>query len=353
MCRKLFCLTLFVLVLWLVMGPSPAYGQEGLIGYWKFDETSGTTAEDSAGGDNNGTLSDNVEWQPGGGMSGGAILLDGTSTAHVEIPSTGILASSGTVAVWGYLSAPQPGQTRYFFGHTTQPPYNNRIQLYMDGGNTELDLGLGDSHTRQTNIMILELETWYHVALTWDKSDYVVYVDGEEVASGTYTGLAGIHEFAWIGNDGNPETEGVEAFGGLLDEVRIYNRALNPAEILAAMKGEPFTKASGPTPKDGALHTDTWVNLAWRAGDFAVSHDIYLGDSFDDVNEGAGDTFRGNQTDVFYVAGFPGVAFPEGLVPGTTKPSRIVPGKVMYGASRFHQRPPTVPSRLMATSSYL
>jgi len=323
MCRKLICLTLFVLVLWLVMGPSPAYGQEGLIGYWKFDETSGTTAEDSAGADNNGTLSDNVEWQPGGGVSGGAILLDGTSTAHVEFPSTGILASSGTVAMWGYLSAPQPGQTRYFFGHTTQPPYNNRIQLYMDGGNTELDLGLGDSHTRQTNIMILELETWYHVALTWDNSDYVVYVDGEEVASGTYTGLAGIHEFAWIGNDGNPETEGTEAFGGLLDEVRIYNRALNPAEILAAMKGEPFTKASGPTPKDGALHTDTWVNLAWRAGDFAVSHDIYLGDSFDDVNDGAGDTFRGNQTDVFYVAGFPGFPYPEGLVPGTTYYWRI------------------------------
>ena len=305
------------------MGPSQAYGQEGLIGYWKFDESSGTTAEDSAGADNNGTLSDNVEWQPGGGMSGGAILLDGTSTAHVEIPSTGILASSGTVAVWGYLSAPQPSQTRYFFGHTTQPPYNNRIQLYMDGGNTELDLGLGDSHTRQTNIMILELETWYHVALTWEGANYIVYVDGEEVASGTYTGLAAIHDFAWIGNDGNPETEGVEAFGGLLDEVRIYNRALNAAEILAAMKGEPFTKASGPSPKDGVLHTGTWVNLAWRAGDFAVSHDIYLGDSFDDVNEGVGDTFRANQTDVFYVAGFPGYAYPDGLVSGTTYYWRI------------------------------
>ena len=114
MCRKLFCLTSFVVVLWLVMGPSSAQGQEGLIGYWKLDETSGTTAEDSAGGDNNGTLSDNVEWQPGGGMSGGALLFDGTSTAHVEFPSTGILASSGTVAMWGYLPAPQPSQTRYF-----------------------------------------------------------------------------------------------------------------------------------------------------------------------------------------------------------------------------------------------
>ena len=325
MCRKLFYLTSFVLVLWLVMSHSLAYGQEGLIGYWKFDETSGTTAEDSAGGDNNGTLSDNVEWQPGSGVSGGAILLDGTSTAHVEIPSTGILAMSGTIAEWGYLSAPQPGQTRYFFGHTTQPPYNNRIQLYMDGSNTELDLGLGDTHTRQTNIMILELETWYHIALTWDNGNYVVFVDGEEVASGSYTGLAAIHDFLWIGNDGNPETEGTEAFGGLLDEVRIYNRALNAVEILAAMKGEPFVKASGPTPKDGALNTQTWVNLSWRAGDFAVSHDVYIGDNFDDVNDASRDSdlFRGNQTDDFYVAGFSGYAFPDGLVPGTTYYWRI------------------------------
>jgi len=323
MFRKLFCLTLFVLFCGLVIPPSLTFSQEGLIGYWKFDEESGTTASDSAGGDNNGTLSDNVEWQPGSGVSGGTLLLDGTSTAHVEFPSTGMLASSGTIAIWGYLSAPQPAQTRYFFGHTTQPSYNNRIQLYMDGANTELDLGLGDTHTRQTNIMILELETWYHVALTWDGGKYVVYVNGEEVASGTYTGLAGIHDFAWIGNDGNPVSEGTEAFGGLLDEVRIYNRALNAVEILAAMKGEPFTKASGPSPKDGTLHTGTWVNLAWRAGDFAVSHDIYLGDSFDDVNESLGDTFRGNQTDVFYVAGFPGFAFPDGLVPGTTYYWRI------------------------------
>jgi hypothetical protein len=325
MCRKLFYLISFVFVLWLGMGASLSFGQEGLIGYWKFDETSGTIAEDSAGGDNNGTLSDNVEWQPGGGVSGGAILLDGTSTAHVEVPSTGILATSGTIAEWAYLSAPQPGQTRYFFGHTTQPPYNNRIQMYMDGGNTELDLGLGDSHTRQTNITILELETWYHVALTWNNGNYVVYLDGEEVANGSYTGLAAIYDFLWIGNDGNPETEGTEGFGGLIDETRIYNRALDAVEILAAMKGEPFVKASGPSPKDGALNPGTWANLSWRAGDFAVSHDVYLGDNFDDVNEATRDSdlFRGNQTDLFYVAGFPGYAYPEGLINGTTYYWRI------------------------------
>jgi len=81
--------------------------------------------------------------------------------------------------------------------------------------------------------------------------------------------------------------------------------------------------ATRPNPADGALNEDTWVNLSWSPGSFAVSHDVYLGDNFDDVDNGTGDTFWGNQTATFYVAGFPGFAFPEGLVPGTTYYWRI------------------------------
>jgi hypothetical protein len=45
---------------------------------------------------------------------------------------------------------------------------------------------------------------------------------------------------------------------------------------------------------------------------------VYIGDNFDDMNAGAEATFQGNQTDTFIVAGFPGFAYPAGLVPGTT-----------------------------------
>ncbi|KPK37790.1 MAG: hypothetical protein AMJ65_13810 [Phycisphaerae bacterium SG8_4] len=166
--------------------------------------------------------------------------------------------------------------------------------------------------------MVLETETWYHVALTWDNGIYVVYVDGEQGATGSYTGLSTIHDFAWIGNDGNPVSEGTEAFGGLLEEVRLYDHALNSAEIQAIMTIAPLPKASGPSPKDGALHMDTWVNLEWRAGDFAVSHDVYIGDNFDDVNDGAPHTFVGNQTETSILAGFPGFAIPDGFVAGAT-----------------------------------
>jgi hypothetical protein len=80
----------------------------------------------------------------------------------------------------------------------------------------------------------------------------------------------------------------------------------------------PKFKAYNPVPADGAYHEDTWVNLSWTPGDFAVSHDVYLGEDFDAVDEGAEGTFIGNQAATFLVAGFPGFPYPDGLIPGTT-----------------------------------
>jgi len=82
--------------------------------------------------------------------------------------------------------------------------------------------------------------------------------------------------------------------------------------------GNPYARR--PSPKDGTMHEDTWVTLSWTAGDFAVSHDVYLGENFDDVNDGTreAEVYRGNQTLAYYVAGFPGFAYPDGLIPGTT-----------------------------------
>jgi len=82
-------------------------------------------------------------------------------------------------------------------------------------------------------------------------------------------------------------------------------------------------KARDPDPADGVFLEQTWATLAWKPGDLAVSHNVYMGDNFDDVNDGAGDTFRGNQGGDFYVAGFAGNAFPDGLVNGTTYYWRI------------------------------
>ncbi|MFB0555713.1 MAG: LamG domain-containing protein [Phycisphaerae bacterium] len=91
--------------------------------------------------------------------------------------------------------------------------------------------------------------------------------------------------------------------------------------------GLGFGPATRPDPANGALYTDTWASLGWRPGDFALSHDVYLGDNFEDVNNGTPDSsgFQGNQplTSTFFVVGVPGFPYPDGLVPGTTYYWRI------------------------------
>ncbi|NIO62953.1 MAG: hypothetical protein GTO14_17360, partial [Anaerolineales bacterium] len=192
----------------------------GLVGHYKFDQD----ATDSSGNNNHGTLTGNLQWAAGN--IDGALSVDGTTgiADHIEISTAGISVTSGTVAMWAKLAPdPQAPATRYFFGHTTIPPWNNRIQLYMDDSDTTLDMGLGDNHDRHKDILALATEIWYHIALTWDGSNYVVYVNGAAMANGSYIGLDTLNTVADIGNDGRNDATGrTEAFNGLLDDVRIY-----------------------------------------------------------------------------------------------------------------------------------
>ena len=91
---------------------------------------------------------------------------------------------------------------------------------------------------------------------------------------------------------------------------------------LTAIK-KVMAKAYNPTPADGSLYNDTWVSLGWSPGDTTVSHDVYFGSSFDDVNDRTNETFQGNQAATYFIAGSPGSPYPDGLVPGTTYYWRI------------------------------
>jgi len=85
----------------------------------------------------------------------------------------------------------------------------------------------------------------------------------------------------------------------------------------------PRLKAYHPAPDDGELYMDTWASLSWSQGETAVSHDVYFGENSADVNEGTNNTFQGNQGEKFYIVGFPGYPYPDGLIPGTTYYWRI------------------------------
>jgi hypothetical protein len=106
--------------------------------------------------------------------------------------------------------------------------------------------------------------------------------------------------------------------------VRIFDQAgeANPDDIMRLAEYTAM-KAGNPYPADGAIFLDTWVNLSWGPGAYAASHDVYFGDNFDEVNDGTGDTFQGNQISTMFIIGFPGFPYPDGLVPGTTYYWRI------------------------------
>jgi hypothetical protein len=173
-----------------------------------------------------------------------------------------------------------------------------------------------------TSTTVLQADEWYHAVVTVTDEEgggSQIYINGvleNEATGGSGGDYLGPLNFGSWNNSGRN-------YHGLMDDIRIYDHILSEVEILGTMEGKPWPFAFGPNPEDGSIHEDTWVNLSWSPGGFAVSHDVYLGDSLDDVNNGTGDTFRGNQGTTFYVAGFPGFAFPDGLVPGTTYYWRI------------------------------
>ncbi len=94
------------------------------------------------------------------------------------------------------------------------------------------------------------------------------------------------------------------------DEIRFGNTF---ADVMGTVES-----SSAPSPADGVLYEATWATLSWRPGAFAVSHDLYLGTNFDDVNDGAESVFQGNLTNTSIVVGFMGFPVPDGLVRGTT-----------------------------------
>ncbi len=316
MSKRWIYLISFILVL--VFSISESKGTDpSLVGWWRFEEGSGTIAYDSSGNGLDGNLVGGATWSEG--RFGGGLELDGTS-GYVSVPDFELTTDSITFVIWlnGWkggdwaplISSRVVGQCEMIFGDddTLRYVWNNDSSATW----------------AWTGGPVIPEDTWTMLAVTINPDRAVAYV---------YTDDGGLiqatNEIAHI-----EETVGALQIGysydpryirGIIDEAAVFNRALTEQEILGLVMGvgEGYPYSSSPSPEDGALLLDTWVNLSWRAGDFAASHDVYFGENFDDVNDGAEGTFRGNQASTFYVAGFPGFAFPDGLVPGTTYYWRI------------------------------
>jgi hypothetical protein len=293
-----------------VAGLASADITTGLVRHWKLDDGAGTTAHDSSGFDNHGTLMGDPQWVDG--QINGALDLDGIGD-YVDFGNPTDLpagkddssicgwAMTNTVASgWRWIVAygsPAVGQAM-FIGMNSD---------YLFGG------GYADD-VRYNNFW--EVGVWHHICLTYDGTTARLYADGIEVASEMKSWNIILNR-ACIGQQVN---NWAEFWDGMVDDVRIYNRVLTDDEI---KKLSLLPKASGPQPEDGSMYEETWANLAWLPGRYAGSHDVYFGDNFDDIDDGTGGTFLGNVTETWFLIGFPGHPYPTGLALGTTYYWRI------------------------------
>jgi len=318
--KKRMCL----IFLGLMLGFAGA-ASANLVGHWQFDEDSGTIAADNSGNGYDASLFGDPQWIVG--YLNGGLEFDGNGD-YVDLPISSLLASltNSTFALWVDFSN-EGGAWQRIFDFGINETFNMFLTPRTDtGGPMRFAITIiGWTDEDQTTAPATLPSGWHHVVVTLDADNntHTLYLDGDVIAENTSTRYTpsdlGETTQNWLGRS----QYGADAyFDGSLDDFRIYNRVLTPGHVKGLFSGiaPDFAQAHSPIPKDGALHPDTWANISWKPGDFAVSHDIYFGDNFDEVNDGTRDSevFRGNQASVYFVVGFPGFPLPEGLVPGTT-----------------------------------
>ncbi|UCF15480.1 MAG: hypothetical protein JSW59_18935, partial [Phycisphaerales bacterium] len=311
------------------------------IARWDFEETSGTTATDNSGqyvATLQGSASLNVDGKFGSGVdiagNGNGMVVDAANSGAFRFTGDFSIALwiRSDVAFGNYtrlvdISAADGGLAdsyRLMTGNGANADNFRFMSEQQDGSNTS------DIHTRD-----MAAETWILLVVRHDLDGDVtlnVLQDGDNVD----TAFVAANSESWPTAGPIVYAEGDLKFGqmnsggravdGQMDGIAFYDEVLTDDQVAATFysaAGSEYPLASGPNPADGDILEATWANLSWRAGDFAVSHDLYFGTVFDDVNDGAEGTFAGNLTTTSQVVGFFGFPAPDGLQPGTTYYWRI------------------------------
>jgi hypothetical protein len=326
MCRKQVYLFYFVLLLGLVGTSSAGNIDPGLVGWWSFEDGGGTVARDVSGKSVNAEFTGAVSWGRDN-ERGGILLFDGTEAVPEYVFIDGAFnLPVYTMTVWFRVDGVTGDHQDVLSAYATGVRHGILLEVRTDGVLRYLHrypLGTGGGTDIYTTTKYNDGQ-WYHAAMVKAEGQTRLYINGQEVGSATDNSIFNPGDtfgvaLGILDNERAPD----RVLNGAMDDVRIYDRPLSQAEIQAIMEAGPWPYAWGPDPANGVLYPGVWVNLGWMPGAFSVSHDVYMGENLDDVSEGTGDTFRGNQTDTYFVAGFPGYAFPDGLVPGTTYYWRI------------------------------
>jgi PKD repeat protein len=207
-------------------GPPP-----GLVASYGFDEGSGTTTRDASGNGNNGTLA-NTTWTTAG-KHGSALSFNGSSSV-VTVPASPSLDLTNGMTLEAWVNPSSMGgswRTVVF----RERPNGMLYALYANNGGPNRPVGqvfLANAEQNAAGTASVPVNTWTHIAATYDGSAVRFYLNGVQKASFSVSGsLAPSTRPLKIG--GNSIWN--EWFRGLIDDVRVYKRALTAAEITADM----------------------------------------------------------------------------------------------------------------------
>jgi hypothetical protein len=198
----------------------------GLVGAWAFGEGTGTTTADASGNGNTGAIS-GATWTEG--RYGTGLSFNGsTNVVQIAASASLTLGSTMTVSAWVQPTVDQVSwraivqkQVDAFFLHASS-----------DGPLRPAAGGIfGGIDNYRSAPSAIPINVWTHLAMTYDGTTLRLYVDGSEVASRLAGGaIQSTPNPLWIGNNSYGEN-----FIGLIDEVRVYNRALTQVEIQSDM----------------------------------------------------------------------------------------------------------------------
>jgi hypothetical protein len=211
------------------MGKMWSFASAGLVGWWKFDETEGTTAADSSGNGNNGTLQGSPVWRPQGGKIGGTLEFNGKGDyVKINNESAFDITDQITISAWvNIASVPQE-----WTGIVTKGDSAWRIST--DFANNVFHFGLGQNDYLNGKTTVGSGQ-WHHVLCVYDGRKMSTYVDGKLDATRPREDNIGTNDFpVCIG--GNAEMPG-RCWHGLIDDIRVYNYALSRKDTEAIYQG--------------------------------------------------------------------------------------------------------------------
>jgi hypothetical protein len=190
-----------------------------LVAHWGLDETEGTTAYDSAG-ENDAAVMGDAAWLPADGIVNGALLLDGVddsiATEYVHDPA------EGPLSLFAWIKGGAPGQVL-----VSQVFGANWLLIDSSSGNLMTDLReSGRSGRALLSETLITDGNWHRVGLVWDGANRILYVDDVVAAADTQSELAGSNGGLNIGCGKNLEPGSF--WSGVIDDVRVYNRAVKP-----------------------------------------------------------------------------------------------------------------------------